>query len=1663
MIYATTFTYTNIIGFQDAGATTTTVTTVAATSAATPFKGLMFAPSCFASATVTTASLCGSGNSSVVITGNPTGVVSYNLNGGSTQTVTLDATGSSTVTLTGLTTTTTLNLLSITTTACASAPLSGGATVSVNPIPAPTVAPATAALGTGTSQVLTFTGNSGDVISYQWSSGGAPTSTTITIGAGGTATVSVLPPSAGSYTYQVTSATSAFSCLNSSPTGSITSVLTVTDVPFANFVGTGENSCNGLPSSIVIQSNGGGSVVYGDGTSTYTVTMSGSGGIGTATLTPTLPLGVTTYTLTSAQPLGAGSPTSVSGSFAVTVNPIPDAITGSLNVCASGTTTLTDDFSGTWSTTDVSFATIGSATGVVSGVSAGTANITFTSTAGCITTAVETVNAGPAVSPISGTGSICATASLLLTDLTTGGAWTTTSSNVTVGTDGTVTGVNAGTTATVSYTVTGGGMGCQTSVTTVVTVNPIANAGTITGPSVVVRTVSIALSDAVAGGTWTSSNTSAATVVGSTGVVTGVNTGTTIISYTVVGCGTATTTYNVTVNASYFTPGNLIVEQPQGNSSAATPVVLIEYAPGASASIVSTLSIPSAVSGSQLTVSGSAAAEGFMTLSAEKDRLVLDGYDVTAATAGVSGTSNPRNVATVDGFGKILFPAETNAFGANNMRGATASGTNYFGVAKTVGVVDMNNGTTLSSSNVNNNLIEIFNGNVYVSSAKTGTGFEGVSQMGSVGTSTVTGQTETLVAADASSANGPQGFAISPDGHTMYVADGSSGTLKYTRVGTTGAFTLASGGYTSGAVNAVPVAGLAVDFSAPGGPMIYATTFTYTNIIGFQDAGSTTTTITTVATTVATAPFKGLMFAPSCYASVAPLTAGVCNGSNGAVVFTGNPTGTVSYNIGGGSTMTAVLDATGSQTVSIGAVTAPTTVNLISINTIGCSSVTVTGSTTVTVNPAPVAQTMTGGGQYCPGTSGVAMGLSGSEAGASYQLYLGATPVGSPVAGTGGAITFAPVTTGTYSAVGTYTATGCPANMSGTASSAPYSLPSATLSGSTSVCAGSPAIISITGAGAFSTVTLSPAGTFAADISGAGSSTVSPAATTTYTASVTISPGGCTTPASGSATITIIPTTAGTINGSLSVCGTGTTTLSDATTGATSSTWTSGNTSVATVGASTGVVTGVSFGAVPITYTIVNSCGTASTSVTVNVNPTPPTPVVTPSEFSFCSGSSAQLATAQDVISGTVVDSTGYITALMVYSVQATSTINVSGIPAGATITSVRATVNAAGNGAGNSKQYDMGFNLKAPNNSIINLSNGQGSSALFFPGFNYVTWGSDGSTANPGTGGGIPYLNGYDYIANLATSVPSGFAAGNKSTINNWAGLNTIPNGTWTLYAGGTYNNATVIDTLHGWSITITYTMSPTSVTWAPTSGLNGGTYSGSSTNTVNVLPASSTVYTVTAALGSCTSSSTFSAIYNSASMYVPAIAGASSVCIGATTTLTDSLAGGTWSTMDPYVSVGASTGVVSGLSAGTATVTYTVNNGCSGLVTKSITVNAPTVPGAISGGTSICTSTPTTLSDSPSGGVWSSSNTAVASIGSSSGAVTTGTNIGTTTISYTYTDVNGCISVVTTNVTIVSTPTPITVSPAVASICPAASSVLLTATGGVVRQLMLRLAVFR
>ncbi|TCJ15845.1 T9SS type A sorting domain-containing protein [Flaviaesturariibacter flavus] len=85
------------------------------------------------------------------------------------------------------------------------------------------------------------------------------------------------------------------------------------------------------------------------------------------------------------------------------------------------------------------------------------------------------------------------------------------------------------------------------------------------------------------------------------------------------------------------------------------------------------------------------------------------------------------------------------------------------------------------------------------------------------------------------------------------------------------------------------------------------------------------------------------------------------------------------------------------------------------VNSGGCSSATST-AVTVTVVGAPATFTFSGSGGYCDGIGRTAT-LSGSETGISYQLKKGAVNQGAAVAGTGAALSFGPLTAGTYTIV----------------------------------------------------------------------------------------------------------------------------------------------------------------------------------------------------------------------------------------------------------------------------------------------------------------------------------------------------------------------------------------------------------------------------------------------------------------------------------------------------------------------------------------------------------------------------------------------------------------------------------------------------------------------
>ncbi len=144
---------------------------------------------------------------------------------------------------------------------------------------------------------------------------------------------------------------------------------------------------------------------------------------------------------------------------------------------------------------------------------------------------------------------------------------------------------------------------------------------------------------------------------------------------------------------------------------------------------------------------------------------------------------------------------------------------------------------------------------------------------------------------------------------------------------------------------------------------------------------------------------------------------------------------------------------------------------------------------------------------------------------------------------------------------------------------------------------------------------------------------------------------------------------------------------------------------------------------------------------------------------------------------------------------------------------------------------------------------------------------------------------------------------------------------------------------------------------------------------------------------------------LFFSFSLYgLGSISGASSICVSDTTTYTNLTTGGTWSCSGGHVTIGSISGLTTGISAGTATISYTDG---SSIVTKIIIINP--IPATISGSQYGCTGSTTTLSNATGGGIWTSSNSTVADIGSATGVLSS-LIAGTTIITYKLT--SGCFT---------------------------------------------------
>ena len=451
------------------------------------------------------------------------------------------------------------------------------------------------------------------------------------------------------------------------------------------------------------------------------------------------------------------------------------------------------------------------------------------------------------------------------------------------------------------------------------------------------------------------------------------------------------------------------------------------------------------------------------------------------------------------------------------------------------------------------------------------------------------------------------------------------------------------------------------------------------------------------------------------------------------------------------------------------------------------------------------------------------------------------------------------------------------------------------------------------------------------------------------------------------------------IGGTTNVCSGSSSTLTA--TGATSYSWSPAGSLSAPTGASV-----VATPTTTTTYTAIGATGSCTGTATIVVSVTVmPTVNVTPSSVTICEGESTSLTgTLVGLPSGSKTTS-AFPNLPITDHTLTTSSATLSGVPAGANITTLSLRFNATHTYTG-----DCIINLKAPNGKIYNMFNRHGGG-----GDNWSNTVFSTSATTPVSAGSAPFTG--TWLPTGDMSVGGGGQVSNTITISE---LYATPNGTWTVYV---YDAAGAdAGTFQNWTLTLDY--GPAPPTWSPTTGLYTNpslttAYTGSAATTVYAAPTSTTTYVVTGMNGICTATTSATVSVNP----LPSVTGSTAVCVGTTITLTSTPAGGAWGVNNGNASV-SSTGEVTGVTNGGVTVRYTLPTGC--FKDHVVDVNSnPSI--TATGDAGICAGVTTPLSASGAGSFsWSPA----ASLSSATGSNVDATPTASTTYTVIGSSGEGC-----------------------------------------------------
>ncbi|MCW3122581.1 MAG: surface protein [Flavipsychrobacter sp.] len=446
-----------------------------------------------------------------------------------------------------------------------------------------------------------------------------------------------------------------------------------------------------------------------------------------------------------------------------------------------------------------------------------------------------------------------------------------------------------------------------------------------------------------------------------------------------------------------------------------------------------------------------------------------------------------------------------------------------------------------------------------------------------------------------------------------------------------------------------------------------------------------------------------------------------------------------------------------------------------------------------------------------------------------------------------------------------------------------------------------------------------------------------------------------------------------TIIGALSVCNTGSLTLAGYSPGGT---WSSTVLGTATIDVTTGVVTPVSAGTTIISYTGGNTCGASFTATaTLTVDAPANTGTITGGS-GVCSFGTLALANPSADPGGTwSSDDAGVATVSAAGLVTGQS-------PGTATISYTLS--NMCGTYAAT---LAVTTNPRPGTPDIGGLSaicNTTGSTTLSDISMQSGTWtSSDPGIATVGPTTGMVNATTTPGTTTITYTVTNGYGCTNEATHTITVDVTTPATGT--------------IYTVLGHGHELCYVRSRDIF-----STETGGTWSSSNTAVVTVFDSAGVEYAKARVAGTATITyrvtntcntafTTFTVVSYPA--VLDTIIGAKHVCAGSTITLSHITAGGVWSSANSTMAtIGSSTGVVTGLRHGTATIIYDVTNTCVAAV-ASMDVIIDTLPEVRAVTYFICppmiagypiSPSPyyTAVSSPEAGGTWSSSNTTIATV---------------------------------------------------------------------------------